>query len=29
VIVMLGGGGKSTQPTDIAAAQALAVTIEE
>ncbi len=29
VIVMLGGGGKFTQKADIAAAQALAVTIEE
>ena len=28
VIVMPGGGGKSTQQADIAAAQALAVTIE-
>ena len=29
VIVMLGGDGKSTQRADIAAAQAVAVTIEE
>jgi putative addiction module killer protein len=29
VIVMLGGGDKSSQPNDIAAAQALAETIED
>ena len=29
LVVMLGGGDKSTQPVDIAAAQALARTIEE
>ena len=29
LIVMLGGGDKSTQPADIAAAKALAATIEE
>ncbi len=29
LIIMLGGGGKSTQAKDIAAAKALALTIEE
>jgi putative addiction module killer protein len=29
LVVMLGGGDKSTQPADIAAAQALASTLEE